>query len=100
MGKGTKSGIKDRITRWHPFRYQYTDYEGRQAVFTFTCQKCGGHSCDKIDSLDHDVFWSGHYRCSDCGCTQEDGHEINYYSDCFHKYYIKEQPIQLDLFKQ
>ncbi len=75
-----------RIRQWRPFIYPYVGYDGKQQVVTFTCPKCGGHNCEKIDkSLDVDNFWSGRYRCSDCGNRGDgDGNNwICYYSRCF-----------------
>ncbi len=53
-------------------------------MITFTCPKCGGHNAEKIDSLERDNFWSGHFKCSDCGNRKDGkGNPICYYSDCF-----------------
>lgn len=89
----------ERIKSWKPFRFRYKNYEGKRSVITFTCPKCGGHNCEKIGDLDKDNFWSGHYRCTDCGETKENGNAINYYSDCFIRKEIPPEPVQLELFK-
>lgn len=75
----------DKIQQYAPFLYRYISYEGKPHVITFTCNKCGGHNAEKTDnSLDKDCFWSGHYRCSDCGNRRDNqGNPICYYSDCF-----------------
>lgn len=75
--------MNDRITQWHPFRYIYTDFSNHRLVVTFTCPRCGGHNCEKLGDLDKDVFWSGHYRCTNCGETHEKGEPLCYYSDAF-----------------
>lgn len=73
-----------KITQWSPFVYSYIGYEGQRLQITFTCSKCGGHNCEKINSVDTDNFWSGHFRCSDCGNRRDaDGNCINYYSRSF-----------------
>lgn len=74
----------DKIKQWAPFVYRYISYDNKPYVITFTCNKCGGHNAEKIDSLDKDVFWSGYFKCSDCGNKiDNNGNQICYYSDCF-----------------
>ena len=51
--------------------------DGKRQEVTFTCPTCGGHNCEKLDEL-HDVFWSGYYRCTDCGETELNGNPICY----------------------
>lgn len=90
--------IKSEIIRFKPFLHLFTDLNGKPARHTFTCPKCGGHNCEKIGELDKDCFWSGHYRCTDCGNTKDyKGEPICYYSDCFIRVTISE-PKQLELF--
>ena len=86
------------IIRFKPFLYKYTNYMGTKSKITFTCPMCGGHNCEKIGDLDKNCFWSGHYRCTDCGATKgKDGNAINYYSDAFVRTEEK-VPTQLELF--
>lgn len=74
----------DKIQQWSPFLYRYISYDDKPYVITFTCDKCGGHNAEKLDELDKDNFWSGYYRCSDCGNRLDNhGNQICYYSDCF-----------------
>lgn len=90
--------MTDRIQRWHPFLYRYMSYDGTKRTYTFTCNVCGGHNCEKIDSLDRYCFWSGYYRCTDCGNEKgKDGQPICYYSDNF-KGSEQKEPEQLSLF--
>ena len=88
----------ERIRHWHPFLFRYTGIYGRRQEVTFTCPRCGGHNCEKLDELDRDVFWSGHYRCTDCGETKENGNPLNYYSDAFVNKELPPEPVQLTLF--
>ena len=88
----------DRILRWKPFLFRCTNYEGRKICITFTCPLCGGHNCEKIGDLDLYNFWSGHYKCKDCGCATDNGNPINYYSDCFVVENEKRDAVQLELF--
>lgn len=87
----------DRIKQWHPFLYTFESYDGKHCAFTFTCPTCGGHNCEKLGNIDKDCFWSGYYRCTDCGETKENGNPINYYSDAFLRHEYSE-PIELNLF--
>lgn len=89
----------DRIRQWHPFLYRYTGYGGKRKNITFTCPRCGGHNCEKLGDLDRDVFWSGHYRCTDCGETKENGNPISYYSDAFVTSEAKPEPVQLSIWE-
>ncbi len=81
-----------KIKQYSPFIYRYISYDNKPYVITFTCPKCGGHNAEKLEGPDKDVFWSGHFRCSDCGNRiDEGGCPICYYSDCF-----KNNDVQLD----
>jgi hypothetical protein len=89
--------IKEQI-KFKPFVYTFNDYEGKPNRITFTCPECGGHNCEKIEPSDKYCFWSGYYRCTDCGCTHDaEGRNFAYYSDCFKREEIQ-NPIQLELF--
>ena len=90
--------LDDRIKQWHPFLYRCRDYEDRRCEITFTCPTCGGHNCEKLGDLDKDNFWSGHYRCTDCGETQEKGRALCYYSDAFTLKTLPADPVQLSIF--
>lgn len=89
----------DKIKRWHPFSYKFVSYDGKNYEMTFTCPDCGGHNCEKLGELDNDNFWSGHYRCTDCGATKENGKPINYYSDAFIRKEVKPDGVQMELFQ-
>ena len=90
--------IDSEIIRYKPFLHLFTDLDGHRARHIFTCPVCGGHNCEKLGNLDKDFFWSGHFRCTDCGNTKdEEGEPICYYSDCFIREEIIE-PKQLELF--
>jgi predicted RNA-binding Zn-ribbon protein involved in translation (DUF1610 family) len=87
----------DRIKQWHPFLYRYINYMGTPREVTFTCPTCGGHNCEKIDRLESDNFWSGHFRCTDCGEKKEKGEPLCYFSDAFINK-PQRQAVQLELF--
>jgi len=90
----------DRIKQWHPFLYRYMGIDGKRQEVTFTCPTCNGHNCEKLDELDHDVFWSGHYRCTDCGETKENGNALCFYSNAFVNKEMKPEPVQLSLWSE
>ncbi len=74
----------NKILEWSPFLYKFVSYDNKPHAITFTCPKCGGHNCEKIDTIESDNFWSGYYRCTDCGNKRDnDGNQICYYSSCF-----------------
>lgn len=87
----------DRITQWHPFLYRYIGIYGKCQEVTFTCPTCGGHNCEKLGDLDKDVFWSGYFRCTDCGETKENGNQLCFYSHAFVNKELKDEPVQLSL---
>ena len=87
----------DNIRQWHPFLYRYMGVDGKHQEVTFTCPTFGGHNCEKLDELDHDVFWSGYYRCTDCGETELNGNPICYYSKAFINKEIESEPVQLSI---
>jgi len=89
---------EERIMRWRPFLHRYMGIDGKRQEVTFTCPTCGGHNCEKLDTIDIDVFWSGHYRCTDCGETKEHGNALCYYSDSFINKEMKPEPVQLTFF--
>lgn len=91
--------IDSEVVRFKPFLHLFTDYMGRRARHTFTCPVCGGHNCEKMQPTGEPRnFWSGHYRCTDCGNTKDEkGYPICYYSDCFIREEI-DTPVQLSLF--
>ena len=101
MATGITGTVKrlsmDRIKSWRPFRFRYESYDNTRHEITFTCPRCGGHNCEKIGDLDKDNFWSGHYRCTDCGETKENDNPICYYSDCFVNKVMNPDPVQLSL---
>lgn len=85
--------------RFKPFLHKFISYDGTKVQHTFTCPKCGGHSCKKVPgSLEPNNFWSGHWVCLDCGNTKDnEGKPICYYSDCFIRS-EQNEPVQLELF--
>lgn len=73
-----------KIQQYAPFMYRYISYDNKPHVITFTCDKCGGHNAEKVDDVDNDSFWSGHFKCSDCGNRIDNhGNPMCFYSDCF-----------------
>lgn len=89
--------LDEKIKQWHPFIFRYKSFDGKRYEQTFTCPTCGGHNCEKMGDLDRDNFWSGQYRCTDCGETKENGNDINFYSDAFVSRELPPEPKQLSL---
>lgn len=57
---------------------------------SFTCPKCGSHSCIKITydgspRGDYFNFWAGSFMCYYCGSSYFNGKEFYYAHDCFSK---------------